>query len=216
MSTISEADLLKALNWRYATKKFDSTKRIPDATWETIRKAASLTPSSFGVEPYRVIDVRDPKVREALRAAAWNQSQVVDASHFVVMAFENGFGQPQIDAFLQRTVRDRKVTMESLAGYRSILEGTLVQGPRAAVVDTWAAHQAYILLGNMMTSAALLGVDSCPMEGIDPAKFDEILGLKAKGLAAVVTCAFGYRSSEDKYATLPKVRKTLDELFLRV
>jgi len=216
MSTISDADLLKALSWRYATKKFDHSKRIPEATWETLRKAASLTASSFGVEPYRLVEVRDPKVREALRAASWNQSQVVDASHFVVLAFEKGFGQPQIDAFLQRTVRDRKVTLESLEGYKSVLEGTLVKGPRAAGIDAWSAHQAYILLGNLLTCAALLGVDACPMEGFDPVKYDEILGLKAKGLASVAVAAFGYRSSEDKYAELPKVRKTLDELFLTV
>jgi nitroreductase len=216
MSTISETDLLKALSWRYATKKFDPSKRIPEATWETLRKAASLTASSFGVEPYRVVEIRDPKVRETLRAAAWNQSQVVEASHFLVLAFEKGFGQPQIDAFLQRTVRDRKVTLESLDGYKSVLEGTLVKGPRSAVIDAWSAHQAYILLGNLLTSAALVGVDACPMEGIDTVKFDEILGLKEKGLSSVAAAAFGYRSSEDKYALAPKVRKTLDELFLTV
>jgi nitroreductase len=216
MSTISDTDLLKALNWRYATKKFDSTKRIPDASWEAIRNAARLTPSSFGLEPYRLIDVRDPTVRATLQPAAYNQTQVVDASHFLVLAIETGFGASQIESFLARTVRDRHVTLESLEGYKSYMVGTLVKGPRAASIGQWAALQAYILLGNIMTSAALLGVDSCPMEGIDPAKFDEILGLKAKGLASVVACAFGYRSSEDKYAALPKVRKTLDELFVTV
>ena len=216
MSTISDTELLKALNWRYATKKFDSTKRIPDATWEAIRNAARLTPSSFGLEPYRLVDVRDPKVRAALQPAAYNQTQVVDASHFLVLAIEKGFGASQIESFLARTVRDRKVALESLEGYKGYMVGTLVKGPRAATIDEWAALQAYILLGNIMTSAALLGVDACPMEGIDPAKFDEILGLQAKGLTSVVACAFGYRSSEDKYASLPKVRKTLDELFITV
>jgi len=216
MSTLSETDLLKALSWRYATKKFDAAKKIPAATWETLRKAASLTPSSFGLEPYRLIDVVDPKVRATLQPAAYNQTQVVDASHFVVLAIEKGFGEAQIESFLQRSVRDRHVTLESLAGYKGYMEGTLVKGPRAAAIDAWSAHQAYILLGNFMTSAALLGVDSCPMEGIDPSKFDEILGLKAKGLTAVVAAAFGYRSPEDKYAELPKVRKTLDELFVTI
>lgn len=216
MSTISETDLLKALNWRYATKKFDATKRIPDATWETIRKAASLTPSSFGLEPYRVVEIRDPKVRETLRAASWNQAQVVEASHYVAIAIESPFGPPQVDSFLERTVRDRGVTLESLAGYRGFIDGSLIHGPRAAVIGSWATFQAYIVLGNLLTAAALLGVDACPLEGIDPPKYDEILGLKAKGLAAVVAAAFGYRSGEDKYAELPKVRKTLDELFVTV
>jgi len=216
MSTITESDLLKTLSWRYATKKFDTVKHIADTTWESLRKAAGLTPSSYGLEPYRLVDVRDAKVREALRAAAWNQAQVTEASHFVVFAIEKPFGQPQVDAFLERTVRDRGVTLESLAGYRKFMEGDLVNGPRAAIIDQWAARQAYIVLGNFMTAAALVGVDSCPLEGLDPAKFDEILGLKEKGLATVCAAAFGYRSADDKYASLPKVRKTLDELFLTV
>ncbi|HXP91773.1 MAG TPA: NAD(P)H-dependent oxidoreductase [Fibrobacteria bacterium] len=216
MSTLSESELLKALSWRYATKKFDPSKRIPEATWETLRKAASLTASSFGLEPYRVVEIRDPKVRATLQQAAYNQTQVVEASHFIVLAIEKGFGEAQIEGFLRRSVRDRQVTLESLAGYKGYMEGALVKGPRAATIDAWSTHQVYILLGNLLTSAALAGVDACPMEGIDTAKFDEILGLKEKGLTSVAAAAFGYRSSEDKYAQLPKVRKTLDELFLTV
>jgi nitroreductase len=216
MSTISETDLLKALNWRYATKKFDASKHIPDATWETLRKAASLTPSSYGLEPYRVIEIRDPKIRAALQPASWNQTQVVEASHFVAIAIETPFGAPQVDGFLERSVRDRGVTLESLAGYKGFIEGDLVKGPRAAVVGPWATAQAYILLGNLLTCAALLGIDACPLEGLVPAQYDEILGLKAKGLTTVCAAAFGYRSSEDKYASLPKVRKTLDELFVTI
>jgi nitroreductase len=216
MSTISETDLLKALKWRYATKKFDSTKHIPDATWETLRQAASLTPSSYGLEPYRVIEIRDPKVRAALQPVSWNQAQVVDASHYVAIAIETPFGDPQVEGFLERTVRDRGVTLESLAGYKGFIEGDLVKGPRAAVIGPWATAQAYIVLGNLLTSAALLGVDACPLEGLVPAQYDEILGLKTKGLTTVCAAAFGYRSSGDKYASLPKVRKTLDELFLTI
>lgn len=134
----------------------------------------------------------------------------------MAIAIESPFGAPQVEAFFERTVRDRGVTMESLAGYRGYIEGDLVKGPRAATIGPWATAQAYILLGNLLASAALLGVDACPLEGLVPAQYDEILGLKAKGLTTVCAAAFGYRSSEDKYAELPKVRKTLDELFVTI
>lgn len=212
----TESNLIETLSWRYATKQFDATRKIPDATWETLRKAASLSPSSFGLEPYRLVDVRDPAKRAALRQAAWNQTQVTDASHFVVFAVEVPFGEAQIDAFLGRTVAQRGVTPESLAAYRGMMTGVLVNGPRAKMIHEWAANQAYIVMGNLMAAAAQLGVDSCPMEGLDPAKFDEILGLKEKGLATVCALPLGYRLASDKYATLPKVRKSLDELFLEI
>jgi nitroreductase len=216
MSILAESDLLEAQSWRYATKQFDPSRRIPESTWETLRKASSLSPSSYGLEPYRLVDVCDPAVRKRLREFAWNQAQVTDASHFVVFAIESPYGEEQADQFLARVVRERGVTLESLAGYRQAILGDLIHGPRSAKIATWAANQAYIVLGNLMTSAALLGVDSCPLEGLDPVKFDEILELPAKGLRTVSALALGYRLPGDKYATLPKVRKTLDELFLTV
>ena len=216
MSHMNETDLVADLSWRYATKKFDSSKGIPDSTWESLRKAASLTPTSFGLEPYRLIDVRDPKVREALKAVSWGQTQVVDAARYVVFAIEKPFGTAHIDAFVERTMRARGVARESLDGFRKMMVATLVDGPRSANIVNWAAHQAYIALGNMMAAGAHLGVDSCPLEGLDPEKYDEILGLKEKGLATVCAVAFGHRAEGDKYATLPKVRKTLDELFITV
>ncbi|MBK8801991.1 MAG: NAD(P)H-dependent oxidoreductase [Fibrobacteres bacterium] len=212
----TEQQLLETLSWRYATKQFDPSRKIPDATWEVLRKAASLSPSSFGLEPYRLVDVRDPAKREALRQAAWNQSQVTDASHFVVFAVEVPFGVAQIDAFMARTVAQRGVAPESLAAYRAMMVGTLVEGPRAQKIHTWSSNQAYIVLGNLMAAAAQLGVDSCPLEGLDPVKFDEILGLKEKGLATVCALPLGYRLATDKYASLPKVRKPLGELFLEI
>lgn len=212
----TESSLLETLSWRYATKQFDATRQIPEATWETLRKAASLSPSSYGLEPYRLVDVRDPAKRKALREAAWNQPQVTDASHFVVFAIEVPFGEVQVDAFIQRSASQRNVPAESLAGYRGMMIADLVKGPRSEKIRTWESNQAYIVLGNLMAAAAQLGVDSCPLEGLDPVKFDEILGLKEKGLATVCALPLGYRLPSDKYATLPKVRKPLNELFLEI
>jgi nitroreductase len=212
----TEQQLLETLSWRYATKQFDPTRKIPDATWEVLRKAASLSPSSYGLEPYRLVDVRDPAKRAALRAVAWNQPQVTDASHFVVFAIESKFGESQVDAFIQRSAAQRGVPADSLAAYRGMMMGDLVEGPRAAKIRTWESNQAYIVLGNLMAAAAQLGIDSCPMEGLDPDKFDEILGLKEKGLETVCALPLGYRLDSDKYASLPKVRKQLGELFLEI
>ncbi|HNY29369.1 MAG TPA: NAD(P)H-dependent oxidoreductase [Fibrobacteria bacterium] len=212
----AESRLLEILSRRYATKQFDSSRQILDSTWEALRKAASLSPSSYGLEPYRLVDVRDPAKRQALRAAAWNQPQVTDASRLVVFAIESPFGKAQVDAFIARTAAQRGVPVESLEGYRGVMVGDLVEGPRAAKIRTWASNQAYIVLGNLMAAAAQLGVDSCPLEGLDPVKFDEILGLKELGLETVCALPLGYRLETDKYASLPKVRKPLSELFLTI
>lgn len=209
----TESQLLEVLSRRYATKQFDSSRHILDATWDALRKAASLTPSSYGLEPYRLVDVRDPAKRQALRAVAWNQPQVTDASHLVVFAIESPFGKAQVDAFVARSAAQRGVPAENLEGYRKMMMSDLVEGPRAAKIRTWASNQAYIVLGNLMAAAAQLGVDSCPLEGLDPVKFDEILGLKELGLETVCALPLGYRLETDKYATLPKVRKPLEELF---
>lgn len=213
MSHLTEAELLEDLSWRYATKKFDPTRGVPDATWQILRRAASLTPTSFGLEPYRLLEVRDPAVRQALKAESWNQTQVVDAARYVVFAIETPFTQERVDAYIARAARAREVPPETLEPYRSMMSGNLLSGPRSAHLERWAANQAYIALGGMLAAAAHLGVDSCPLEGLDPARYDEILGLRAKGLSTVCAAAFGHRASDDKYASLPKVRKSLDELF---
>lgn len=206
MQAIAPNQLLDALNWRYATKAFDPAKRIPDATWAALEQALVLSPSSFGLQPYRFVIVSDPAIRAQLLPHAWGQKQVVDASHFVVFAARTDVKAADIDTFLQRTADVRGVSVESLAGYRGMMAGMLLSDGFKPIAPHWAARQAYIALGNLMTSAALLGVDACPMEGLVPAEFDKVLGLSGQGYATVVACALGYRAAEDKYATLPKVR----------
>lgn len=204
--TITDQQLIQALNWRYATKAFDPARKIPDFVWKTLQDTLVLSPSSFGLQPYRFLIVKDPAVRERLRPHSWNQSQVVDASHYVVFAARTAMTEAEIDRFLDRVVEVRGVPREALEGYRGMMYGSLLSPGAEARIPHWAALQAYIALGNLMTSAALLGVDTCAIEGFVPAEYDEILGLKEQGYAAVVCCALGYRSSEDKYASLAKVR----------
>jgi nitroreductase len=206
MQTITAAQLLEALRWRYATKMFDPARRIPANVWDELEGALVLTPSSFGLQPYRFLVVEDKALRAKLLPHSWGQKQVVEASHFVVFVARTSIDEAEIDALIQRTCDVRGVTRESLAGYRSVMTGMLLSEGFKPRVPHWAAHQAYIALGNLMTAAAVVGVDACPMEGIAPAEYDKLLGLEGSGFATVVACALGYRASGDKYATLPKVR----------
>jgi nitroreductase len=207
---MTHAELIQSLQWRYATKVFDPERRIPAADWATLEEALVLTPSSFGLQPWKFIVVTDPVLKARLRGASWNQSQVEDCSHLVVFAIKKGFGAPEIQEYLERIALVRNVPLESLAGYKQFMTGTLVDGPFAAVIDEWASRQAYIALGNFMTCAAVLGIDTCPMEGLIPAQYDEILGLA--DYHTVMACPAGYRSGDDKYAALAKVRFPLDRM----
>lgn len=203
MSTFAPADLIAALRRRYATKIFDSARAIPEGLWDTLEESLVLTPSSFGLQPWKFIVIRDPALRGKLLPHSWNQKQIVDCSHLVVFARREKFGEAEVHRFVESIAAARGVEPGSLEGYKGVMSGFIAKHPD---IDRWAANQVYIALGQFMTSCAVLGVDACPMEGISPAKYDEVLGLGADGYATVVTCAVGYRSPEDKYATLAKVR----------
>jgi nitroreductase len=212
MPTITSSTLLGALNWRYATKKFDPSRKIPAETWTTLEEALVLSPSSFGLQPWKFIVVQDPALRQKLSAAAWGQTQPVDCSHFVVFAVRKNLGAADVDHFIERTAEVRGVPKDGLKGYRDIMVGATDKARAGGYLDAWMAHQVYIALGQFMTSAALLGVDACPMEGLEPAKFDEILGLGAQGFGTLCACATGYRAADDKYATSKKVRFKASEV----
>lgn len=206
MATIAGENLLQQLSWRYATKKFDPSRKIPAADWAVLEQALILTASSYGLQPWKFIVVTDPALKAKLRPASWNQAQIEDCSHLVVLAAQQDVTEADLDRFIARTAQVRGTTAESLAGYKGFMLGDLVNGPRHAVIKEWAARQTYIAMGNLLTSAALLGIDTCPMEGLEPAKYDEILGLAGSGFATVSACPLGYRAADDKYATAPKVR----------
>ncbi|MEI8341719.1 MAG: NAD(P)H-dependent oxidoreductase [Verrucomicrobiota bacterium] len=213
---ISREQLLDGLNWRYATKQFDPARKISDADWSALEQALILTPSSFGLQPWNFVVVTDPAIREKLVPVSWGQRQPADCSHFVVFAIKKNFGIEDINALLDRTVEVRGGERAKLDAYGDLMIGDLINGPRSKWIQEWMARQAYIALGNFMTSAALLGIDTCPMEGLDPVKYDEILGLPARGLATVVACPAGYRAVSDKYALLPKVRFAPEKLITRI
>jgi nitroreductase len=216
MTPVSPTTLTEALHWRYATKKFDSAATIPAETWKALEESLVLAPSSYGLQPWRFIVVTDKATLERLSTASWGQKQPVQCSHYVVFAGRRGYGLKDLEHFMDRTVEVRGVPRETLKGYTDIIAATLERTAKAGTLDGWMAKQSYIALGQFMTSAALLGIDTCPMEGIEAAKYDEILGLAALGYGTLCACAAGYRAADDKYAKVPKVRFKDSEVILHV
>jgi nitroreductase len=204
----------KQLAWRYATKVFDATRKISAEDWHTLEQSLVLTPSSFGLQPWKFIVVTDPAVKAALKPATYNQSQVVDASHVVVLAIQKNLSVVEIDRYVERTAEVRGVTVESLVKFRQSMVVSLTNPPFD--INEWAVRQVYIALGFLMSAAAMLGIDTCPIEGFHPAKYDEILGLAPLGLSAAVVAAAGYRSENCKYAAVPKVRFKTDDVIIRI
>ncbi len=203
-ATLSPDQLLRALEWRYATKKFDASRIIPAPIWQALERSLVLAPSSFGLQPWKFFVVDDSALRAKLRAAAWNQAQITDASHLVVLARRSPLEVADVAAFIQRLSEVRGAPLESLAGYRAMIEGFITAPTFRA--DDWTARQVYIALGGFLSAAALLGVDACPMEGFDPKVFDDLLGLPSQGYRATVVATAGYRAADDAISSAPKVR----------
>jgi nitroreductase len=220
MPTIAPQTLLTQLSWRYATKKFDPTRKIDPETWSALEQAALLAPSSYGLQPWRMVIVTDPSIRVRLRAASFNQPQITDASHLVVFCRRTEMTAADVDRWIARIAEVRSVPRESLGGFREMMVSS-VSNPAAlpgGAMDTWIRSQVYISLGVFLASAAMLGVDACPMEGFNPAEYDAILDLPAKGYRATVLAAAGYRSAEDPVSPdkAAKVRFRASEVVQRV
>ena len=206
MASAQTETLLNALNWRYAVKKFDANKKIDQKTWQALEESLILTPSSYGLQPWRFQIVTNLELRRKLTPVSWGQKQVEDCSHLVVFTVKEKVDEAYVQSFIDQMGKVRGVDPATFAGYQKMIVSDVVKGARSQVAFEWAARQSYIALGNFMTACALVGVDTCPMEGIDPAKYDEILGLVGSGWKTVMACPAGYRASDDKYASEKKVR----------
>lgn len=213
MSSVSGDQVLSALEWRYAVKKFDPSRKIAESDWRVLEESLRLAPSSYGLQPWKFIVVRDPALREELKAHSWRQSQVTDCSHYVVLAIRSKLDEADIDRHMGKIASVRGVALESLAGYRKNAVGDLVTGARSAEIKAWAERQVYIAMGFLLHSAAMMGFDGCPMEGFDPAAYDRLLGLDGTGYATVATIACGYRDPGDRFGHVAKVRFDRDEVF---
>ncbi|RYB97981.1 NAD(P)H-dependent oxidoreductase [Ciceribacter ferrooxidans] len=202
--------LLDKLNWRYATKKMDPTKVVPDDKVERILEAARLAPTSSGLQPYEVIVVTNPEVRARIREVAWNQAQVTDGSHLLVFAAWDNYTPERINQMFDLVNEERGFRNEGWENYRQMLLNNYPQRD-PEVNFQHAARQAYIGFGLALTAAAFEGVDATPMEGFEPDKLDEILGLRERGLRSVTIMPLGYREVEsDWLVNLKKVRRPKD------
>jgi nitroreductase len=215
MKPVSDETVLTQLRWRYATKKFDPARKISPEDWRTLEQAVILSPSSYGLQPWKFVVVTDQAVKEKLVPISWGQRQVADASHTVVFAVRKGLNAADVDKYLARIAQVRNTTVEAQAGFRKMMLGSIEGAAKAGHLDQWMTHQVYIALGQYMAAAAMLGIDTCPMEGIEPAKYDEVLGLAGTGYATVVACPAGYRAADDAYARLPKVRFAAEDVIIR-
>ncbi len=209
-------DIIKALNWRYATKEFDATKKLSDKEIGTLLEAARLSPSSFGLQPWKFIVVTNPEVRKKIREAAWNQPQVTDASHLIVFTVEKDLNDASVDKFVTDIAKTRGVQVAALKEYGEMMKGAIKAKGSSDAVKAWSARQVYIALGVLLEAAAILGIDACPMEGFDNKKVDEILGLSKLGVESVAFAAVGYRANEDEVKKYKKVRFPKSEIVVEV
>ena len=204
--------LLQSLKWRYATKKFNPAKKVRVEDLQTLMECVQLAASSYGLQPYKVLNIENAALRAKMQIASWGQSQVVDASHIFVFSAYTEVTPAMINKHLTLKANTQGIPFDKLKGYEGLIKQKIGAKTPDEVLN-WNARQIYIALGNLLAACGELNIDACPMEGFEPEKYDEILGLRAKGLTAIVACAIGYRSTEDATQNAPKVRKPLTVLF---
>ena len=202
------------LSWRYATKRFDANRIISEKDWATLEQSVLQAPTSFGLQPFRMINVARTPLREELKASSWNQPQVVEASHLVVFAAKSSLEESDVDGHISRIAQARGVTAADLAPYRGMMLSFISALKEKGDLEEWCTRQAYIGLGFLVSTAGLLNIDTCPLEGIEPNSYDTLLGLEELGLRSKVACALGYRSENDTAAAFKKVRLSADQLCL--
>lgn len=200
-------------NWRYATKKFDASKKITSEDLNTLKEAIRLSSSSYGLQLYKVIIVDNPEIRAQLQPAAWGQSQITEASHLIVFANQTTVGNEDIEGYLKNAEQTRNLPEGTMNGYGDFMKGSLIGLPED-VKKVWTAKQTYLALANLLNAAAELKIDTTPMEGFDPVQFNAILGLDKLNLNAAVIAAVGYRHEEDETQHYAKVRKSTEDLFI--
>jgi nitroreductase len=206
---------IENLHWRYATKKFNPEKQVSKVDLETLLEAIRLSASSYGLQPYEVMVIGDPEVRAKLKPAAFGQPQITDASYLLVFAFNTKVDEHYLEEFIKNNSETRNKPVEDFQDLKEMIQNSVLTFTEEAK-HNWASRQVYIALGNLLSAAADLKIDVCPMEGFNSAEFDELLDLKSKNLKSVTLATVGYRSETDQLKGAIKVRKSKDELFTRI
>ena len=207
--------ILESLNWRYATKQFDEQKKLSQEQLETLHEVLRLTPSSFGLQPWKFVLVASPEKRAALLAHSWGQQQVVQASHLYVLCRPEKITESMVDHYISHTASEKGISSESLEPFSKVIKQFLDRMSEEQK-GAWMKNQVYLALSNLLTACATLRIDACPMEGFIPEQYSEVLGLSSMGLFPEVVCPVGFRSAGDKYAQAPKVRYPLDQVIVEI
>ncbi len=211
---MKKSNIIENLEWRYATQKFDAERKVSEADFNELLEAARLAPSSYGLQPWKFVVVANPELRKKLREHAWNQPQITDASHLIVLATRTDVDENYVKRYVEEIAKQRGTTVEALKGAYDMMTGDVNSRSKDAVLE-WSRHQVYIALGFLLFAAAQKRIDACPMEGFDRGKFDEVLELKKQNLASTVLFAVGYRTEDDKAAQNVKVRFDLKDVVIK-
>ncbi len=208
-------EILKKLYWRYATKDFNRNKKLTSEQLNTLLEAANLAPSSFGLQPFQIIVVENQEIRERLKEVCYQQPQVTSASQVIIFAIKNNLSDHHVDEFVNRIADKWEKSPQDLNAYADAIKGKINRLSAENKIN-WAAKQSYIALGFLLYTAAQMNIDACPMEGFEPEKVDEVLGLKEKNLSSKVMATVGFRSENDKYQYNPKVRFPIDQMVIKI
>ncbi len=208
---MNSQEIQEALDWRYATKKYDPSRKISTPDWNLLVDALIKAPSSYGVQPWKFFVIENPELREKLKPVSWNQSQVTEASHYVIFAYKEKMDPEFVQKNIDRMAEVRNIPPANLDGYKNLLIENLTKAPEEKI-RTWSQRQAYIAMGFLLETAALLKIDATPIEGFDPNAYDQILGLENSGWKTVASVALGYRHSEDAYQHQKKVRFQTEDI----
>jgi nitroreductase len=203
-------NIIDSLNWRYATKKFDSTRKLSKSQINLLKKAFNLTASSYGLQPVKLIVISNQKIKNILLKSSMNQLQVIQCSHLLIICIESNINKSYIESYFKRVIDIRKTDPLVLESFKESIINEFNDMSNTSIIN-WSINQAYLALGNLMTVCSVEGIDSCPMEGFLPEKYDEILDLKSKNLKSVLVMPVGYRSVNDQFSSFKKVRKDIND-----
>ena len=203
-------NIIDSLNWRYATKKFDSKRKLSYSQINILKKAFNLTASSYGLQPIKLVVISNQKIKNNLLKFSMNQQQVIQCSHLLIICVESNINKSYIETYFKRVIDIRKTDPIVLESFKKSIINEFNDMSNTSILN-WSINQAYLALGNLMTVCSVEGIDSCPMEGFLPEKYDEILDLKSKNLKSVLVMPVGYRSVNDKFSSFKKVRKDIND-----
>jgi len=205
-------NFIDSLQWRFAAKSFDSTKKVSQVDIDFLKKAIQLSVSSYGLQQYKVLIIENKKIQEKLTTASYYQTQITEASHVFVFCSITDVNEIVIDEYIENISKTRELSKESLSGFAKMIQAKVDRSTKEQIAE-WSDRQSYIAMTNLLNACAVKEIDSCPMEGFIPEKYIEILGLENEKLNPVLVVPIGYRTPDDKYAKMAKVRKPMADLF---